>query len=261
LAIRRRNKTNNNIKKKNIKFSKEKKKMILRKFENIMEWKGEPRWRNGGLFEKMEVYSRAIITANLTPDQIVEMEQGILYYLTYGEDFGVNIRPHPNSPRGEGSYIFLGNGDAIGLVLFHTIGKVYILKDAVMNVLTNMGFSPISNVPTSESHNDVYLNNAKVFGEKVGISNVYAWESGQLNVNWDGRGDVVSTKEVESCTREDCLKNELSAEEKLKPITGLEQEATRVKISFDRKDVEPLLIAEIERLLETTKPIPVKMEH
>jgi hypothetical protein len=215
--------------------------MILRKYTNLKFSEGNPSWKS--LLVKFRQMAMNVINMVINKDDI-------LYYLEWGEDFAINIKPTPLSPRTDGTYIFLKDGDGIGLVLFHNLGVVWILKYAVFNVLTNMGFSP----RISESHNDVYLDGKKVFGERVGISDTAAWESGQLNINWDGSGINVSNLEDES---DPTTINEMTAEEKLKPITGLEQEATRVKISFDRKDVEPLLIAEIERLLKTTEVNPV----
>jgi hypothetical protein len=217
--------------------------MILKKYENIKFSEGNPSWQ--------DLYS--IFKQNALKIMNNEAIKGdILYYIEWGEDFCMNVKPNPTIKRTENHMIM--TTDAIGFVLFHNLGKVCLLRDAIYNIFEHWGFPRPKNIVTP-GHDDLQLNGGKVFGSQVGVNGLMAWESGAIYLDWDDA-------KYETNTTEGHWLNKLSAEQRAGSsgkITGLIPEGKRIGVSFNVDDFEELFLKEIERLLAETEPIPFNM--
>ena len=71
--------------------------MILRKYENLKFREGDPSWKS--LLDTFREMAMNVIN-------MVINEDDILYYLEYSEDFAINVKPTPLSPRTDETYIF-----------------------------------------------------------------------------------------------------------------------------------------------------------
>ncbi len=140
--------------------------------------------------------------------------------------------PYPTNIEDETTLVM--NQDTVCFHIYHSKGSVWIFQKALLNVLISMGFTN-----TIISKNDIHIIDYKVSGSRITVSGSQCHEWGIITYHWEQSYQDLLTP----------------TEKATKLITGIEDEANKLSIPFNRVDFENNLITEIERLLPITDPI------